>query len=120
MLEACPDLRAPARQHGRCLIHGAENDLTFPPASNDAEGSQYREEQTKGDDYPPLKRFQPDMIASIGSVVSEQDYPREARDRGCQGLTLLRVTIGRDGHLKDTHFGQLTFPLAGVGRPDAG
>jgi TonB family protein len=41
------------------------------------------------------------MIASIGSVVSEQDYLREARDRGCQGLALLRATIGRDGHLKD-------------------
>ena len=57
-------------------------------------------EQSKGDDYPPLKRFQQDMLARIGNVVSEQDYPRDARDRGWQGLTILRVTIGRDARLK--------------------
>jgi TonB family protein len=58
-------------------------------------------EQTKADDYPALKRFQQDIVARVGAVISEQDYPRDARDRGWQGLTLVRVTIGRDGHLKD-------------------
>jgi serine protease Do len=58
-------------------------------------------EQTKTDDYPALKRFQQDMLARIGNMVSEQDYPRDARDRGWQGLTILRVTIGRDARLKD-------------------
>ncbi len=58
-------------------------------------------EQSKGDDYPVLKRFQQDILARIGNVVSEQDYPRDARDRGWQGLTIVRVTIGRDARLKD-------------------
>jgi TonB family protein len=58
-------------------------------------------EQSKGDDYPALKRFQQDVLARIGSMVSEQDYPRDARERGWQGLTILRVTIGRDARLKD-------------------
>jgi TonB family protein len=56
--------------------------------------------QTKSDDYPALKHFQQDIEARVGSVVSERDYPREARERGWQGLTIVRVTIGQDGRLK--------------------
>jgi len=56
--------------------------------------------QTRSDDYPALKRFQQDIVARIGSVVSEQDYPRDARERDWQGLTVVRVTIGEDGRLK--------------------
>ena len=56
--------------------------------------------QTKSDDYPALKHFQQDIEARVGSVVSEQDYPRDARERGWQGLTIVRVTIGQDGRLK--------------------
>jgi TonB family protein len=57
--------------------------------------------QTKSDDYPALKHFQQDIEARVGSVVSEQDYPRDARERGWQGLTIVRVTIGQDGRLKN-------------------
>jgi len=37
--------------------------------------------RTKNDDYPALKRFQQDIAARLGSVVSEQDYPRDAQGR---------------------------------------
>jgi TonB family protein len=57
--------------------------------------------QTKNDDYPALKHFQQDIEARVGSVVAEQDYPRDARERGWQGLTIVRVTIGQDGRLKN-------------------
>jgi len=56
--------------------------------------------QIKSDEYPALKHFQQDIEARVGSVVSEQDYPRDARERGWQGLTIVRVTIGQDGRLK--------------------
>jgi len=56
--------------------------------------------QVKSDEYPALKRFQQDIAARIGDVVSEQDYPRDARERGWQGMTILRVTIAQDGRLK--------------------
>jgi len=58
-------------------------------------------EQTRSDDYPALKQFQQDLESRVGSLVSEQDYPRDARERGWQGLTVVRVTIGKDGRLKD-------------------
>lgn len=57
-------------------------------------------QQTESDDYPALKHFQQDIEMRVGSFVSEQDYPRDAWERGWQGVTIVRVTIGQDGRLK--------------------
>ncbi len=58
------------------------------------------EVQIKGDEGTALRRFQQDVAGKVGKLVSEQDYPRVARDNGWQGSTTVRVQIGQDGRLK--------------------
>ena len=54
----------------------------------------------QGGENAAIKRFQVDMVRAVGRMVSERDYPREARERGWQGTTTVRVEIGPDGLLK--------------------
>jgi TonB family protein len=56
--------------------------------------------QSKADEGAALRRFQQDVAGKVGKFVSEQDYPRAARDNGWQGSTMVRVEIGQDGRLK--------------------
>ena len=55
----------------------------------------------KADEDASIKRFAQDISRALGKHISEQDYPRLARERGWQGTTDLRLTIGPDGKLKD-------------------
>lgn len=48
-----------------------------------------------------LKLYAIDLSRAIGRAVSERDYPREARQKGWGGSTMVRVEIGADGLLKD-------------------
>jgi TonB family protein len=89
ILAACP-LHDPQETHFQGLRNFRVVLRAAPP----------EQAQTKSDDYPALKHFQQDIEARVGSVVSEQDHPRDARERGWQGMTIVRVTIGEDGRLK--------------------
>jgi protein TonB len=53
-----------------------------------------------------LKLYTIDVYRAIGRAVSQGDYPREARERGWQGLTKVRVKIGADGATEDVTVSQ--------------
>jgi protein TonB len=57
--------------------------------------------RAKADEDAAIRRFAREISRALGKEMSEQDYPRLARDRGWQGTAELRLQIGTDGKLKN-------------------
>ena len=53
-----------------------------------------------------LKLYAIDLSRAIGRAASQRDYPREARAKGWEGLTKVRVKIGADGLIEDVMVSQ--------------
>ena len=55
---------------------------------------------SKVDEDAALKRYAHDISRIVGKSVSERDYPRLARQKGWEGTSDVRLTVGSDGNVK--------------------
>jgi TonB family protein len=80
-------------------VEGADTEQTRTPTAGGTAEEALPTPEQRGEDAA-IRRFQADMVRAVGRAVSQQDYPREAREHGWQGTTTVRLEIGPDGLLK--------------------